>query len=119
MLSENEYLLDDDMSTLLTRLPKSTQFMWGLERTESHLNDSVYVINELPNRYLACKHIYLGPYVELNLDMESDPGFYLEMNSEGEGLNMGSDEDEDEDQDQDLGMDMDMDSYEGDYSGSE
>ena len=102
VLSENEFLLDEDISILLTQLPKSVQFMWGKKEATPYLHNSVYAINELPNRYLVRREIFSGPYA-FDLDMESGE----DMDSDGE-LEMGSGEDED----------LDIDSNEGDYSDS-
>ncbi|KAG5419031.1 hypothetical protein I9W82_002798 [Candida metapsilosis] len=102
VLSENEFLLDKDISTLLTQLPKSVQFMWGKKQAKPYLDTSIYAINELPNRFLAYKKIFSGPYA-FDSDMELDE----DMDSDGE-LEMGSGGDED----------LDMDSNEGDHSSS-
>ncbi|KAG5419617.1 hypothetical protein I9W82_003385 [Candida metapsilosis] len=55
VLSRNMYLSVDDISTLLTQLPKSTQFMGVKKKVILYYGS--YAINELPNRYFAYKKI--------------------------------------------------------------
>ena len=72
VLWENHQLLKKDISTLLSRLPESTQLVWG--NNERYNTSYIYVANELPNKYLAQRQKHSGIIDDSYLDTDSESG---------------------------------------------